>query len=423
MVIAHALSQTGVSFRYLRDGSEIFHLPAGEDLKARIARLFGHDFARELVPVEGSEKGPVVKGFVSNIDSHRGNRTYQYFVVNSRPVQQALLTQAVTVAFREHLPPRRFPAAFLSIDIDPSYVDVNIHPTKREVRFSPERTVFSAIQGAVGRAIRSEKSLPEFWQGSSSPSKSPPHHHADSARETTLPLPEGGPSWTYHGGGESRSAEERIERMAFGAERSGEGAPDEEGSLIDKLDLNNIQQVALTFLVASGPDAVVVVDQHTAHERILFEEVREGIEKAGSHSQQLLIPETIEVDPETMTVVEEYEEAIQKAGFALRQIGPRSLLVEGVPSGIRNAGPARFLREFLEGLAEEGRGDRSHSRHVAATVACHGAIRAGDSLTPDERRGLLKRLIRCEQPLRCPHGRPTFLSLSVGELARRFQRE
>ncbi len=427
VVIAHALSQPNVSFRYLRDGTEVFHLPAGEELKERIARLFGHDFARELVAVEGSEKGPIVKGLVSNIDSHRGNRNYQYFVVNARPVQQPLLSQAVTVAFRELLPPRRFPAAFLSIDIDPSYVDVNIHPTKKEVRFSPERTVFSAVQGAVSRAIRSEGSLPEFWQGDSQNSKGSDRHHPPSARETRLPLPEGGggSNWTYHGDEEKN----RVARSAGSApyERGAEhlgtnrSAPGE--SLIEKLDLNHIQQVGLTFLVASGPDGMVVVDQHTAHERILFEEVRDGIEKAGSHSQQLLLPETLEVDPETMTVVEEYAEAIEKAGFVLRPGGPRSLLLEGVPAGIRNAGPSQFLREFLEGLVEEGRGDRSRSRHVAATVACHGAIRAGDTLTPEERRGLFKRLVRCEQPLRCPHGRPTFLSLSVGELARRFQRE
>ncbi len=434
VVIAHALSQVDTAFRYLRDGEEVFHLVAGEDLKARITRLFGHDFARELVEVEGSEKGPVISGYVSNIDAHRGNRNYQYFAVNRRPVQQALLTQAITVAFRDCLPPRRFPSVFLSIDIDPSYVDVNIHPTKREVRFSPERTVFSAIQGAVRRAIRSEESLPSFWQekGGAAAGQSPSGGGAGgggggsgsggvTARETRLPLPAGGTAWTYHDNDAPIGEHRGTATTGTDGGEPGTAPPPE--SWIETLDLNSIHQVGLTFLVASGPDRIVVVDQHTAHERILFEEVRARMAKSGGDSQQLLIPETLEVDPEAMTVIEEYSGAIEKAGFALRPAGPRSVLLEGVPTGLRNASPTRFLHEFLEGLTEEGRGDRSRSRHVAATVACHGAIRAGDSLTPEERRGLLLKLIRCEQPLRCPHGRPTFLSITLTDLARRFQRE
>ncbi len=422
-VMAHAFAQVKVAFRYVKDGDELFRLPATDDLKARIAALYGHDFAATLVPVAGSEKGPVISGYVSNIDAHHGNRARQFFTVNARPVQQPLLAQAVTVAFRDVLPPKRFPALFLSVRIDPSYVDVNIHPTKREVRFSPERTVFSAVQSAVGRAIRSEGSVPSFWRETR-----PAGRHADrtshlpTATGPALPLGgegEGSAAWTYH----PRTDADRRDGIRAQNVAAPGTAPGEGERWIDRLDLGNILQVGLTFLVAAGPRGIVVVDQHTAHERILFEEVRRAIAGSSGASQQLLLPETIETDPETITVVEEYAETIAAAGFALRPAGPRSVLLEAVPAGIRDAGPSVFLRDFLEGLREEGKGDRSKSRHVAATVACHGAVRAGDSLSPAERAGLFRRLARCEQPLRCPHGRPTFLNLTLGELARRFQRE
>ena len=248
----------------------------------------------------------------------------------------------------------------------------------------------------------SEESLPAFWtKGSGAPLDRPGTATAGPAPAEPprgapgLPLPEG--KWTYHAG----------EHPAPGIGNPGavrEVPGDSGGSWIDRVDLSDVHQVAATFLVASGPDGIVVVDQHTAHERILFEEAVIRMEKGAGESQQLLIPETLEVDPELESIAEEYSGLLEKAGFRLRAVGPRALLLEGVPLGLRNGNPARFLREFLEGLAKGGGEERSRSRRVAATVACHGAVRAGDSLTPEERRALLTRLIRCDQPLRCPRG-------------------
>jgi len=396
-VIAHALAQLSVSFRYLREGDEVFHLPSGEDLLLRVSRLFGRPFAEQMIPIEGREMGPVVTGLVSKVEAARGNRSYQYFHVNGRPVEQSLLVQAATTPFREYLPPRRYPALVISLTIDPSFVDINIHPTKREVRFSPERTIFASIEAPVRRAIRSEKSLPPLWEkGGERKGGAAPRGPS----EVRLPLGKES-EWTYH-----RSAEEET------AERN----------LFEEIDPSTLRPVGDTFLVGAGRDLLLIVDKHAAHERILFEEAMDRMEEGKGESQKLLFPETVAVDPVLISVAEEYSEWIEKAGFLVRPIGPRSLMIEGVPPGIRSGEPAGFLIDFLDHLQDEGKKESSRKRGVAASLACHGAIRSGDALTGEEMKNLLARLARARQPFRCPHGRPTVLTLTTEELRHRFLR-
>ncbi|MBN1825975.1 MAG: DNA mismatch repair endonuclease MutL [Candidatus Eisenbacteria bacterium] len=410
-VIAHALAQTGVRFRYVKDGEEVFHLPAGEETGLRAARLFGDEIAAALIAVDGRESGPIVSGLVGNVESARGSRSYQYFHVNGRPVEQGLLVQAATAPYREYLPPRRYPILILGLFIDPAYVDVNIHPTKREVRFSPERTVFAALEGAVRRAVRSEASLPPLSAGrkeggasAGSPGVAPP----------ALPLGREG-EWTYH----APAAEPGFPSAETERER---GAPAGEEGRLSRVDLSRVIQAGDTYLIAGGPDGMVVADQHAAHERILFEEAMDRMERREGDSQSLLFAETVSVDPALVSIAEEYAEWLGRAGFLVRPAGPRSLLLEGIPPGLRRIAPSAFLVRFLERLEEEGRGDGDRERRVAASIACHGAVRAGDRLTPEEARALLVRLAKCKQPFRCPHGRPTFLAMTAEDLARRFGR-
>ncbi|MFH1277034.1 MAG: DNA mismatch repair endonuclease MutL [Candidatus Eisenbacteria bacterium] len=412
-VIAHALARPAVAFRYVRDAEEVFDLPAGEDLPLRVARLFGRSFADELIPAEGREHGPRVSGLVSKPDTARGNRSYQYFHVNGRPVQQNLLVQAATAPYRDILPPRRYPAFILAVEIDPEFVDVNIHPTKREVRFSPERAVFAAVDGAVRRAVRSEASMGPFWKGDRREGGAP--RHAGAGTSSTLPFDvgkEGG--WSYRS--------EEPDGPIGGIGTAEEPTPSDERSWLERVDLGGVQQVAGTFLVAAGPGGVLVADQHTVHERILFEEALRRIERKEGHSQRLLFPETVEADPEIVEAAEAHADLIEASGFLVRPAGPRALLLEGTPPGLRRRDPGRLLVDFLEYLVGEGKGEKSREKRVAASIACHGAVRAGDLLTPDERRALLLRLASCDEPLRCPHGRPTFLTIPADELARRFFR-
>lgn len=410
-VAAHALAEPEVAFRYVRDGEEVFHLPAHEEPRLRIARLFGRALSDDLVLAEGREHGPAVAGFVSTALGARGNRDYQYFHVNRRPVQQSLLLQAVSNAYRDILPAGKHPAFFLSITIDPDFVDVNIHPTKREVRFSPERAVFAAIDGAVRRALRSERSIPKFWREAGTPAaggagRPPPG----------LPLEAGESRWVYRPEeGEAPRTPDDVRRAAPGAAPLGEG-------WLARVDLSRVHQIANTYLVAASPEGLLVADQHTVHERILFEETMARIESRSGETQRLLFPETVEADPDLVGAAEEYADLIAAAGFEVRPVGPRALLLEGTPPGTRAGDPRRLLVHFLEYLVESGSKEPSRERRVAASVACHGAVRAGDPLAPEERGALLRRLAACREPLRCPHGRPTFLAIPSDELARRFLR-
>ena len=326
-----------------------------------------------------------MRGLVSPPSLTRSTRAYQSFFVNRRWVRNPALSWALEEAYQGLLGTGRHPVAVLHLTVAPGDVDVNIHPTKAEVKFRHQPTVTLAIQKAVGQALG---------------------HMA-------VPRLEPAPSWVPGGGGE--------QPPLFAPPPSTPGGPlMTEVSRTAPSILRPVGQVGNSYIVAEGPDGLYLIDQHTAHERILFERLLAPREKRAVEVQGLLEPLVLEVDRHQREALEAGGEALSSYGFTLEPFGEGSYLVRAVPALLRGEGVKRALEEVLVSLGKGGEGE--WPRQIATSVACHGAVRAGQALSVEEMRELLRGLEGCAQPYICPHGRPVMLHLSSAHIDKQFGR-
>jgi DNA mismatch repair protein MutL len=350
--------------------------------------VLGAATAAELLQVEGEG----VHGLVSQLRLSRGSRDAILLAVNRRPAVSRSLLYAVEECYTGALERGRYPVAVLEIDVDPQAVDVNVHPAKREVRFHAERTIFAALQRAVRGALAGSapyqlRPAPVAAVGERRPAWRAPHLHQ---APSIFSLPAGpGP------------------------------APDP-----PPLDspLRPLGQVMDGYLVAESEAGVVLIDQHAAHERVLYNRFLARLESRSlaAVGQALLLPETVELDPAQVAAAADHGERLRALGFAVEEFGPRTLRLTAVPAEMAPERALPALRELL-GLLVESTADAVLAR-LAASLACHSAVRFGDRLDPSEQRRLLAELEVADQSVTCPHGRPTRLLLSWQDLKRHFRR-
>jgi DNA mismatch repair protein MutL len=394
-VVSHyALAYPEVRFSLLTDGRLTLRTPGSDDLRDAAAGVYGHQVAQSLLALcldaAPDALAPAVRGLVGERGLSRANRNYITLFINRRWVRSRTLSYAVEEAYHGFLMTGRHPLAVIDIRLPPADVDVNVHPSKLEVRLRNEREVFALLQREVRRTLTQRSPLAPVsattWVGV--PRPSPP----DAAFEPT-PLP-----------------------LEVGAAEP----PAEQAPLAPSLPLlRPLGQVGLVYVVAEGPEGLYLVDQHAAHERILFERFLKA--DAAAAAQGLLEPVTVELAPRQQALLQEMSQELSEQGFALDPFGERTYLVRSVPSAFKAGDVAASLLEFLDTLArEEAVPDRR--QRVAMSLACHAAIRAGQSLSGEEMRELLRQLESTENPRHCPHGRPTMVHLSADALAREFRR-
>jgi DNA mismatch repair protein MutL len=358
-----------------------------------------------LPKVEDDEYA-AVSGLVSAPTLTRANRTYISLFVNRRWVRSRSLTFAVEEAYRSLLTAGRFPVAVLNITLPLEEVDVNVHPTKAEVRLRREREVFAVLQRRVRRALVDQAPVPQArtsgWTAPATASGAParPAPTVPVARQrrqpsSRLPDQEAGPP-----GGEEP-----------------EGAP----SLLSSLPmLRAVGQVGATYVVAEGPEGLYLIDQHAAHERILYERLLST--PAGSAEVQgFLEPAPVDLSPHQEQVLRAAADVLAEQGFSIEPFGGRTYLLRAAPAVLGGQDAGRALLEFLDVLARED-GPTDPRERVATSLACHGAIRAGQTLSQEEMRELVKQLEETQTPHTCPHGRPTMIHLSAESLAKEFKR-
>ena len=371
-------------FRVLVDGRTVLNSPGGGDAAAAAASVFGSESARALIEAAHGEEGLMVSGLVSQPHLSRGNRDGIVLAVNGRPISSRALSYALEECYRGSLERGRFPVAILAVEIDPTAVDVNVHPAKREVKFREEGAVFATLQKAVRAALGGARppavELPV------------PNYFVDDGRPAARQM-------ELHDGGITVSVE----------------APVSAGAV-----LRPIGQVLDGYLVAEGPDGIVLVDQHAAHERVLFNRFLARLEGAPSIRQPLLLPPVIDLEPAQVAALGEHRASLEALGFEYEAFGPRSVRLL--------AGPAETPAGRVEGAFSEiadllGVGKRPDAMEVAlASLACHSAVRFGDGLEPAEQRRLLLELESTFPDATCPHGRPTRLLLDWQTLKRHFRR-
>jgi len=409
----YAMAYPALRFTLSHDGKVVFQSPGNGRLRDVLIAVHGLEVgaaALEVVPGDQSPTSAVrVSGFVSPPSLHRANRSYITLFVNGRWVQDARLTYAVVQAYHTLLPTGRYPLAVVMVHVPPEEVDVNVHPAKSEVRFRDGDVVFRAVQKAVRRTLVERSPVP-----------------------VAAPLPTAWPT------SPARWREERRERLAglrpqsLGEQlRFEEQPPDVAASgggafvpAAERLPpLRVVGQVGATYIVAEGPEGMYLVDQHAAHERVLFERLLAEREGAGVASQTLLEPQSVELSPEAAGLLEEHLETLSGLGFRVEPFGGTTMLVRALPSVVSETAPAQVLEDVAAAL---DMGDApltgTVEEIVARRVCKRAAIKAGQVMTQAEMEGLIRALERCASPRTCPHGRPTMIHLSVERLAREFGR-
>ena len=384
VVSAYALLHPHVRFQLTVEGRTAISTSGEGDRRRAVAAVYGTAVAAELLEIAGM---PLVTGMVTQPRLSRGSRDGIVLAVNGRPISSRPLVYALEECYQGRLERGRHPVAVIDIAIDPALVDVNVHPAKREVRFREEGAVFSALQRAVRSAL-----------GGSEPFRY-------RAAELSSPIAAEGAraQLTLH------EAATGLATLEMATSRPGAGVM-----------LRPIGQVGAGYLVAEGPEGLVLVDQHAAHERILYNRLLERLRGGRRMSQPLLMPQAVDVEPALMAAAADHRADLAALGLELEEFGPRSLRITAVPVEMPAGRATAAVQETLAALSES-RGDGAVEK-AAAALACHSAVRFGDVLDPPEQRRLLADLEAAEESVTCPHGRPTRLLVEWKDLTRHFRR-
>ncbi|MBI2909172.1 MAG: DNA mismatch repair endonuclease MutL [Chloroflexi bacterium] len=392
LVAHYALAFPEVAFYLLVDRRTAFQTPGGSTQRDVLAQVYGRETAQAMLDATGDFAEIGVSGLVSPPSLSRASRSYISIFVNRRWVQSRMLSYAIEEAYHGMLMIGKHPIAIVNLSLPPRDVDVNVHPAKSEVRFRREQDAFGAVQRAVRAAL------------------------TDSARGG--PVPPVGPL-AAPGGDRSFERQlapvEPVQPSLLGPS----GAPAPRPALPI---LRVVGQVANTYIIAEGPDGMYLVDQHAAHERVLFERLKAQAAKREVEVQGLLDPLAVQLTPRQEETLKCDGEALAQFGFAIEPFGDRTCLLRAVPAVLKGRSAAEAVIDLLDSL-DQGTAGSDLVEPIAITLACRGAVRAGDTLTPEEMREMMRQLERTSSPRTCPHGRPTVLHLSSSRLEREFGRQ
>jgi len=437
LVECYGLAYPEVAFRFVVDTRTRLDWPAVtvaadgpearlEQRRERALAIWGARHAQQLVAAWGERDGLTVEALLGLPEHARATREGQVFLVNRRWIQSPLLSHAVRQAYGNLLAAGRFPACTVWLEVPAARLDVNVHPTKREVRFAEDDAVRSLTAGACARPLASLQ--PPYAVADTRGAESPwpdrvfdrPSLGESAAGELELGLPtlvDRAPLSTPEGGVAVAAQIVAIPRP----DRPATPAPVTEH--VDP-DAPELWQLHRTYILASVRGGLVIVDQHAAHERILYEEAHERMSGRVGLSQQLLFPTLVDLSQSQFDLVLELGPWLKQLGWDLSPLGPPTVVVRGVPAELTAHAPGQVLQDILDGVSEAtGKtGDQDIAEHLARTYACHAAVRAGDVLSRAEMRWLIDRLFSTTLPHGDPHGRPTFVRLDLDELNRRFGR-
>ena len=399
LVSHYALAYPGIAFR-LEAGRRPFSTSGDGNLRHAVAAVYGAEQGEAMLDVAHEENDIVVSGLAGPPSLHRGNRSGIALFVNGRWVQSAALRFAVSDAYQSELPGGRYPVASVALQLPTEAVDVNVHPAKAEVRFRDQRGVARVLRHSIVRALEGAGAVGWSLGGSAAARDAPTETPRPSLRERLQP-PE--------------SAQAAL-RGDLAPAASGTEARTQRETLPL---LRVVGQVATTYVVAEGPDGMYLIDQHAAHERVVFDRLKGRT--AEEAVQPLLEPVLVELDRTATAVFEEHGGHLERLGLALEPFGDASCLVRAAPVGFGDGDIAGGLRAMLEKLGDERRVSDPFDR-AAATVACHSSVRAGMALSLEEMRQLIEDLSATASPRTCPHGRPTLVHVRQETLDRQFGR-
>jgi DNA mismatch repair protein MutL len=402
-----ALANPAVGFTLTSDDRTLLDAPPAAEPGARIGQLWPGEEVGTLLPVVAEEAGVQVRGLIQRPDAARPGLRRAHLFVNGRPFRAPEIVRAAERGYRTTTPHGARPWIFLYLRVGPGYVDVNVHPAKAEVRFRHQSAVEEAVEAAVRRALEGEESAATFEVSAAPPAlavREAPDAPGDGARAAQMALFATGPA----------------DEAADGGSATGEAM-----ALEPPPSRTRLWQVLRTYIFAETRDGLVIVDQHSAHERVLFERLMRAFGAGGQESQRLLFPLTLRLTPAECAQVEELGGLLARAGFEVEGFGGDAVIVHAVPNPHPWFDAERAFREMIRELTEGSelvRSARNQHERIAKTFACKSAIKAGQRLSEAEMEDLFDQLFATELPHHDVHGRPTIIRLSRGELERRFGR-
>jgi len=399
IVTQYGLAFPEVRFTLVIDRRTAFRSPGSGSLREVLGVVYGVDNARSMLQVEAGDESedpllPQVTGFISPPSLTRATRSYMSFFVNRRWVQSRMLTYALEEAYHGLLMTGRHPVAVINIAMPPQEVDVNVHPAKSEVKFRHEREIFGVLQKAVRATLLAQTLTPTL----------------DTLRQ---PQPATAPATERLIPSEATAHEVVVDS-------SHPGQPAAEPAARSLPILRVVGQIANMYIIAEGPDGMYLIDRHAAHERVLFERIRDQRQRRAVEIQGMLQPVPVELTVRQQELLESQAEALSEYGFEIEHFGERTYLVRSVPAMLQGQNVARSLTELLDFLGEEAKTDWGEG--IAISLACHSAVLAGQALSQQEMLDLIRQLEMTSQPNTCPHGRPTMIHLSTSQLEKGFGR-
>ena len=443
-----ALSRFDVGFTLQHNGRAVQSLrPATteRDRQQRVASLCGSQFMEHALSIDVEASGLRLQGWVALPTFSRSQADLQYFFVNGRPIRDRLVAHAVRQAYRDVLYNQRHPAFVLYLEVDPANVDVNVHPTKHEVRFRDGRLVHDFLFRSLHRAlaeVRPGDDSTEPGQGEAgAPAPSGSAVATGAADEPAVSGPAqsrdrpASPSETeaqmafygglHQGGGPSANAVREASPTPFIQSRTTAPSTMPESPEGEMPPLGYaVAQLHGVYILAQSAEGMVIVDMHAAHERIVYERMKRGVAGEGVTSQPMLVPLTLNVSQREADHAEQYADDMATLGLQLDRMGPETVTVRQVPALLRDADMEQLVRDVLSDLVTHGRSQQVEARieHLLGTMACYGSVRANRQLTIPEMNALLRDMEATERSGQCNHGRPTWTRLSMGDLDKLFMR-
>ena len=415
MIRRYALSNPSVSFNLVSDERNILNLNS-ESLEDRIVHVMDPAYRDQLLKLNFLKGDYTISGFLGNLNLVRTRPGEQYIFLNGRFIKNRLLNSAVYNAYKSILNRGEYPFFALNIILPLKEVDINVHPMKTEVRFKDEWRIYHVIKSSVEEAISPIlKTIPDFEKPSFDnnfdfptifiPKKGEPNPNQENFNLNSISSTDI----------EFKPAIDRAK--SYASQLASRPEPNS-----GKVDLENIWQVHSKYIVSPISSGLVIIDQHVAHERVLFEEAMAAFDNNPMAGQTLLFPEVMEFSSDEFSVLLDVLPSLEKMGFRLKESGSNSIVIESIPSEMSWGNEKNIIKEMLDNFLENQKNYSSFQEALAASFSCNAAIKAGDVLNTQEMRELVNRLFGTKHPYYCPHGRPIIIQLSMDELDRRFER-
>ena len=418
MIRRFGLAYPEIEFKLTADNRQLLHLTP-QELPDRIASVLDPTYRDNILPLEFSMGGFSITGYLGNLNLLRSRPGEQYIYLNDRYINNRLLNSAVYAGYQSLIKRGEFPFFVINLSIPVNQVDVNVHPMKLEVRFQDEWRVYHVLKSGVEQALEDVLETIPSMEKPAEPFEIVPEFGSVQARPTSenqsaITFSPGKPA----GADLPVTHTSNLERAKSYASSLAERRNDADNIV----DLENIWQVHNKYIISQINSGMVIIDQHVAHERVLFEEALAAFERQPMSAQTLLFPEVLEFSTDEYSVLLDVLSALEKIGFRLKEFGKNTVMVEAVPSIMGWGNEKRIIKDILDHYLSHKKEHSSYQEAIAASFACHAAIKAGDSLTKGEMQALVNQLFATKHPYHCPHGRPIIIQLTLAELDKRFER-